>query len=134
MQSASSISSRPGSEEDGRSSWASLRSSLPTPTDGIGSVAFPPPPSDDGGDGDGPSIAGEAVFIDDDEVVSLLQRKPKEVPQLRSRGSFRRFFTAVPRKRMRRLLVRAFAALGPAECDAKVAKRMGLLEDVLSDE
>lgn len=66
----------------------------------------------------------------DDELVELLRQRPKYVPMLRSRDSFRAFFRGVERARMEALLREAFVALEPADRDEKVLKRMQLLEDV----
>jgi hypothetical protein len=76
------------------------------------------------------SVVGEGVSKRDDELVELLRQRPKYVPMLRSRDSFRAFFRGVERARMEALLREAFVALEPADRDEKVLKRMQLLEDV----
>ena len=79
-------------------------------------------------------MLGEAVFAADEDLVGMLRRRPKDVPQLRNRTNFRNYFRGVPEARMRRLLLAAYAALEPVAREAKVAKRMMLLKGVLSDE
>lgn len=49
-------------------------------------------------------MTGRARAMDDAAVTVLLQRKPRDVPELATRASFRRFFTGVQRARMKRLL------------------------------
>jgi len=76
-----------------------------------------------------------AEEMKDDDVVALLQKRPKEVPQLRSRDSYRNFFRGVPKDRMHRLLCAAASAQGGDEeaREARVERRMALLSDVLAD-
>ena len=77
---------------------------------------------------------GPAVAASDEELIHLLQQRPKHVPQLRSRDSFRKFFAGMPCVRMERLLRLAFGALEEGDRDAKVAKRMALLRGCLAGE
>ena len=64
--------------------------------------------------------------MEDAALVALLRRRPKEVPQLRTRAEFQRFFRGVPRRRLAALLFEAFQELPPEERDAKVQKRLQL--------
>ena len=89
---------------------------------------------------------GSALGMSDTDLVSLLRRRPKDVPQLHSRESFRRFFAGMPRSRMLDLLRRAFsgaladrpAAEGPPDegqdSEARVQRRIELLDGVLRDD
>ena len=67
-----------------------------------------------------PEMLGEAVFAADEDLVGMLRRRPKDVPQLRNRTNFRNYFRGVPEARMRRLLLAAYAALEPVAREAKV--------------
>jgi len=71
----------------------------------------------------------QAVLLGDDAVLALLRRRPKEVPELRSRASFRSFFAGTPRRTM---LAWLMAALQTDGDDARVRRRMELLQDVLA--
>lgn len=68
----------------------------------------------------------------DAELVTLLQKRPKEVPMLQSRELFRRFFAGLTLARMTSLLQQAYAELPEAERDDKVAKRLALLQGLLT--
>ena len=68
-----------------------------------------------------------ALSMSDAELVGLLKRRPKEVPQLRTKADFLRFFRGVPRRRIQMLLNDAFADLDPDQRAAKVQKRLALL-------
>jgi hypothetical protein len=63
---------------------------------------------------------GPGVLKTDDELVDMLRRKPKSVPEIHNRESFRRFFTGFPRTRFLTLLQKADAM-----------KRLELVEDLL---
>lgn len=82
---------------------------------------------------------GSALSMSDADLVALLRRRPKDVPQLHSRESFRRFFAGMPRSRMLHLLRRAFSGAldGPPDegpdSEARVQRRVELLEGVLGD-
>lgn len=87
--------------------------------------------------------AGAALSMPDADLVALLRRRPKDVPQLHSREAFRRFFARVSRSRMLDLLRRAFASgggesesaqgEGDGGCEARVQRRIELLEGVLGE-
>lgn len=53
--------------------------------------------------------------------------------KIRTREAFRNYFRGIDRKRLRRLLREAYADRGSVECDAKVQKRLVLLERSLMD-
>lgn len=76
--------------------------------------------------------AGAAVAMPDAELVHMLKQKPKSVPQLHSRDSFRRFFGGITKDRMTRLLRSAYDGLDAADKEDKVQKRLELLQGVLS--
>jgi hypothetical protein len=96
-------------------------------------------------------LLGRGVGLTDAVLLDMLRRKPKHVPELQSRDSFRRFFVGMPRWRMLRLLrASCGAAEGAAEAEGanagassggeaaraaedRVARRMALVEDLLSD-
>ena len=67
--------------------------------------------------------------MDNDTLVRMLKRKPKEVEQMRTRNAFRKFFNGMPRERVEMLLRRAYGDLGEEQCEVKVKKRIGLLID-----
>ena len=120
-----------------------LRSTLtfPSSTSGAGSLSGGPVTPSGGASKElaassaksaAPLEPGEALTHSDDALVKLLQMKPKHVPQLHSRDSFRRYFACMPAGRMRALLQAAYAEIVPAEEVAdKVEKRMALLEGCL---
>jgi hypothetical protein len=81
--------------------------------------------------------SGPALSLSDDEIVALLRQRPKDVPQLHSRESFRRYFLGFPKARMLDLLRRAFSAGVPCASDddnaeARAQRRLQLLDGVLS--
>lgn len=53
-------------------------------------------------------LLGCAVELSDAELVAMLRRRPKAVPELNTRSNFRRFFTGMPRLRMQHLLEESF--------------------------
>ena len=69
-----------------------------------------------------------AMRLGEAGVLALLRRRPKDVPELRSRAAFRAFFGGTPRRAMLRWLM---AALQTGADDARVGRRMELLNDVL---
>lgn len=71
----------------------------------------------------------------DSDVLGLLRRRPKEVKQLKSRDAYRSFFTGMSKSRMLRLLREAAPShSGDAKArEARIARRMALLDDVLVD-
>ena len=73
------------------------------------------------------SCEEDATTLSDKEIVHLLRKKPKHVPHLRTRQGYRRFFSAVPKARMQRLLSAAYADLSQKDRRKKVSKRMALL-------
>ena len=76
--------------------------------------------------------SGAALRMKDAELVELLRQPPKRVQELRTRESFRRFFAHMPEGRMAALLTEAYADRGEEERARRVAKRLGLVRDVLS--
>ena len=93
---------------------------------------------DDVGDADGeleedniPYERGPANDMTDKELIVLLKQQPKDVPVMRTRESFRRFFARMKRDRMEYILRAANAEKKSGQADKKVAKRMALMEDCL---
>lgn len=80
------------------------------------------------------SSRGEANDMQDEELVSMLQQKPKYIQQLRSRDSFRRFFYGMEEERIKRLLNLAFHELDDNSRHDKVERRLSLLNGVLKSE
>lgn len=77
--------------------------------------------------------AGPAVAMTDTELVHLLRQQPKHTEQLKTKHSFQAFFKKIDEKRMRSLLLRAYADIAEnAERNEKVEKRMNLLDGFLS--
>jgi len=71
---------------------------------------------------------GGAGNYSDSELVAMLRLKPKEVPQMRTRNSFKKFFNGMPRKKLEMLLRRAYSDLGDQELsDSKVQKRIAMM-------
>eukprot|EP01006_Ploeotia_vitrea_P035503 TRINITY_DN65895_c10_g1_i3.p1 TRINITY_DN65895_c10_g1~~TRINITY_DN65895_c10_g1_i3.p1 ORF type:complete len:227 (-),score=9.86 TRINITY_DN65895_c10_g1_i3:49-636(-) len=83
------------------------------------------------------SKAASALSYSDEELIILLRDKPKNREELRTERNYKNFFTGVQRKNMERLLNTAYSnpdlPITSEECEAKVRKRMKLLEDVLID-
>mmetsp|Transcript_15377 Transcript_15377/g.22802 ORF Transcript_15377/g.22802 Transcript_15377/m.22802 type:complete len:697 (-) Transcript_15377:87-2177(-) len=75
---------------------------------------------------------GEANDMKDDDIIRLLQKQPKDVLCMKTRESFRAFFTGMKRTRMECLLRVANRHLELSDMDRKVSKRMKLLHDVLT--
>jgi hypothetical protein len=71
--------------------------------------------------------ADDASAMSENDLVALLRMKPKYVPQLHSRESFRRFFRCLPHSYMEQLLRMAFVDMTAAELEDKVSRRMALL-------
>ena len=70
--------------------------------------------------------------MSDDTLIDMLRKPPKEVEQLHSRDAFRKFFNGFPQDRIEGLLREANAGKSEEEIEKKVAKRMKLLDGVLS--
>ena len=51
---------------------------------------------------------GPAMNMTDGELVSMLKMKPKAVPALRTRSAYCHFFKGISKKRMIRLLEKAY--------------------------
>ena len=69
---------------------------------------------------------GAANSCTDAFLVALLQRRPKEVPELRTRSAFQRFFHGMEHARLTQLLYAAYAHLEPGVAQDKVEKRLRL--------
>ena len=67
----------------------------------------------------------------DSELIGLLKQQPKDVPVMRTRESFRRFFARMKRDRMEYVLRAANMGKETGAADKKVAKRMALMQDCL---
>jgi hypothetical protein len=71
---------------------------------------------------------GEANLRTDEELIELLRKKPKHVPEMKTKDSFRQFFSCMKRERLQHLLATAYNDLELAEQNKKVKKRMELME------
>ena len=78
-----------------------------------------------------PYEKGPANAMSDKELIGLLKQQPKDVPQMRTRESFRRFFARMKKDRMEFLLRAANVHKETKDADKKVAKRLSLVSDVL---
>ena len=78
------------------------------------------------------SNKGEGLQMSDTELISLLKMPPKATAALRTKSSFQEFFHGMPRQRMLSLLHAAYSECDLAERETRVAKRLELVEDVLS--
>lgn len=79
---------------------------------------------------DADGAGGGALSMSDAELVSMLRKKPKHVPQLQTRQGFQRFFAGVEHRRMAALLAQAYSDMPDAE--VRVQKRLALLREVMS--
>jgi hypothetical protein len=80
------------------------------------------------------TVLGAANALTDSELVELLSRPPKSVPQLRTKSSFCLYFQGMKRARFVSIAERAFASEGDGAPDyfkAKVTRRLALVESVL---
>lgn len=76
--------------------------------------------------------SGRANRMTDEELIVLLRQPPKSTMVLRTRSNFQDFFRGIPNKRMRSLLMKAYADMADAtERTAKIEKRMDILKDVV---
>ena len=75
---------------------------------------------------------GEGLAVPDKDLIELLRQRPKQVPLLRSRDSFRKYFRGIGKSRMESLLNAAYSTLEPADREDKVSKRLALLEGVMT--
>ncbi len=71
--------------------------------------------------------------MSDAELLHMLRQNPKNVPQLHSRDSFRKFFAGIALKRMAGLLEQAYADLPKEEREEKVQKRLELMSGLLAE-
>ena len=74
-------------------------------------------------------MVGKALSCSDDQLVKLLRRSPKETKELRTKSSFQDFFRGITEERISVLLKIAYE--NEIDCDARVAKRIALLQGVL---
>ena len=75
-----------------------------------------------------------AVGRSDDELIELLRRPPRKVPELRTKRAFRAFFAGTERSRMRRLLRVAYGEAGRERAERRMAVLEGALRlDHMSD-
>lgn len=77
------------------------------------------------------NVNGPAVALSDADLVNMLRRPPKAVPQLRTKSGYIDYFRGMPCVRMKSLLYKAYDDLEPEEREAKVVKRMALISDIL---
>jgi hypothetical protein len=122
----SSGASSPASSEPGPHCDESPASSRPSST---GDLPWPPDQREAARAGlrlQRLPTAGGANACADAWLVALLQRRPKEVPELRTRSAFQRFFHGMAHDRLAELLRAAYAHLDPATAAEKVDKRLRL--------
>ena len=74
---------------------------------------------------------GLANVMSDKELIAMLRQQPKDVAEMRTRESFRRFFARMRKDRFEYLLRAANMEKNQKECDKKVAKRLALVNDIL---
>jgi hypothetical protein len=74
---------------------------------------------------------GKANDLEDSVVVEMLKKSPKDVPEMHSKEAFRKFFRNISKERVERLLMEANKDKAEDERDAKVAKRLKLLDGIL---
>ena len=79
-------------------------------------------------------MEGAANGITDDYLVTMLREKPKHVKVLQTKDAFQRFFSGISRRRMELLLREAYAENYSSDVEAKVAKRMALMEGWMIDD
>ena len=80
------------------------------------------------------TILGPANELTDTELIELLSRPPKSVPQLRTKSSFCLYFQGMKHARFVSVAERAFASEGDDahdDCQAKITRRLALVESVL---
>jgi hypothetical protein len=94
-------------------------------------VIAPADSSSGEGEDDIPYERGPANAMTDKEIVALLKQQPKDVPEMRTRESFRRFFARMKKDRFEFLLRAANKDKESKDADKKVAKRLSLVSDVL---
>ena len=73
----------------------------------------------------------KAIFWQENELILMLQKPPRDVPQLKTKVAFKSFFAGMERSKMEYLLYAANKELGIRDMEKKVMKRMDLLKDVL---
>ena len=76
---------------------------------------------------------GPGVSLNDADLVIMLQRPPKAVPQLRTKSGYIDYFRGMPAERMKSLLIKAYSTMDMHEDErnAKVDKRMNLIAEIL---
>ena len=74
-----------------------------------------------------------ATELGDQSLVKMLRQRPKDVPQLKTRDAFQRFFKGIKQSHMRSLLYDAYSEVDENDRTKRVAKRMKLLESVLQE-
>ncbi|GMH57308.1 hypothetical protein TrST_g8286 [Triparma strigata] len=78
-----------------------------------------------------PYPKGPSNGMTDRDLIALLRQQPKDVPEMKTRESFRRFFARMKKDRFEYLLRAANKDKATKDGDKKVAKRMALVADVL---
>ena len=78
------------------------------------------------------NVLGEANFASDQELLDLLKKKPKYVPELRTKESFRRYFGGMTEKRLSNLLSQAYMHLDGEDGQQKVQKRLTLMKGFMT--
>lgn len=68
----------------------------------------------------------------DSELIELLRQPPKNVSPLRTRSGFQLFFKGIESKKFIYLLNEAYSNVkDPAEREAKIKRRLDLMDNVL---
>mmetsp|Transcript_21784 Transcript_21784/g.40987 ORF Transcript_21784/g.40987 Transcript_21784/m.40987 type:complete len:646 (+) Transcript_21784:1-1938(+) len=74
-------------------------------------------------------VVGEANKMDNLVLIEMLKKKPKDVEQMKTRNSFRKFFRGMSQSRLQGLLRAAYQdTMDEEQCEAKVKKRVSLME------
>jgi len=72
-----------------------------------------------------------AISFPDSDLIDMLKKPPKTIPEMRTKDRFRSFFTGFPASRLQSLLMSAFDDLDADQQQKKVSKRIKMVEDVL---
>lgn len=70
-------------------------------------------------------LFGPACDMNDQDIIAMLRKPPKEVPELHSKEAFKRFFRGIKKKRITDLLMQSYSDETREE---KTKKRLKLLE------
>lgn len=67
---------------------------------------------------------GKANFMTDSELIDILQRKPQNVPELKTKNGFKRYFEGVDRARLTHILQQAYQDIDTSQRNEKISKRL----------